>query len=80
MRLWAQYEFGTRPKEIYFRKSKVVKASYLIHYDTILQNATDVITKCDSCYEMQRLLQNASVQSAKGIYEIYQLIGNFSSK
>ena len=50
--------------------------SYLVHYDTLLQNTTDiitkcvrcVITKCDSyykarrfCYKMRHLLQNASV-------------------
>ena len=29
--------------------------SYLIHYDSLLQNATDFITKCD-----RNLLQNAS--------------------
>ena len=50
--------------------------SYLVHYDTVLKNATDIITKCVRCvvtkcdsyykarrfyYKMRRLLQNASV-------------------
>ena len=28
----------------------MVKVSYLIHYDTLLQNVTDIITKCDSYF------------------------------
>ena len=55
----------------------VVLVSYLIHHDTLLQNATDdirkhgsyyitkcvdFITKCDSYYKLRRLFQNASVQ------------------
>ena len=48
----------------------VVLVSYLIHHDTLLQNATDdirkhgsyYITKCDSYYKLRRLFQNASVQ------------------
>ena len=39
--------------------------SYLAHYDTLLRNAADVITKCDSfitkcdsSYKMRQLLQN----------------------
>ena len=32
-----------------------VTVSYLIHYDSLIQNATDVITKCG-----RSLLQNAS--------------------
>ena len=33
-----------------------VTVSYLVHYDTFLQNATDIITKCDSyfIYRMQQ--------------------------
>ena len=27
-----------------------VTVSYLIRYDSLLQNTTDVITKCDSCF------------------------------
>ena len=44
--------------------------SYLIHYGTLLQNATDVITKCDSYFITKGdkgLLQNAltfSLQNA----------------
>ena len=38
-----------------------VTVSYLIHYDTLLQNATDVITKCNSYFIKKcdrSLLQN----------------------
>ena len=41
----------------------MVIVSYLAHYDTLLQNATDIITKCDSYFITKRdksLLQNAS--------------------
>ena len=40
-----------------------VTVSYLIHYDTLLQNATDIITKCDSYFITKcdrGLLQSAS--------------------
>ena len=40
-----------------------VKVSYMIRFDSLLQNATDVITKCDSCFITKcdrSLLQNAS--------------------
>ena len=33
-----------------FWKSIVVVVSYLVHYDTLLQNATDIITKYDSFF------------------------------
>ena len=35
-----------RHKGICFLESTVVTTSYLVHYDTYLQNATDIITKC----------------------------------
>ena len=41
-----------------------VTVSYLICYDSLLQNTTDVITKCDSYFSTKcdrSLLQNASV-------------------
>ena len=40
-----------------------VMASYLIRYDSLLQNATDIMTKCDSYFITKcdrNLLQNAS--------------------
>ena len=40
-----------------------VTVSYLIHYDSLLQNAIDIITKCDSYFITKcdrSLLQNAS--------------------
>ena len=33
-----------------------VTVSYLIHYDSLLQNATDIITKCDRYYYKMRQL------------------------
>ena len=42
-----------------------VTISYLINYDSLLQNATDIITKCDSYFitkcDRSFLLQNATV-------------------
>ena len=41
----------------------MILVSYLICYNSLLQNATDVITKCDSYFITKcdrRLLQNAS--------------------
>ena len=68
-----------------------VTVSYLIHYDSLLQNATDIITKCDSycitkcdkmCqvfyYKMRQLLQIATIllQSATFIINCDSRIGN----
>ena len=43
--------------------SIVIVVSYIVHYDTLLQNATDIFTKCDS-YIITKcnksLLQNLS--------------------
>ena len=41
----------------------MVIVSYLAHYDTLLQNATDIITKCDSYFitKCGKSLQNVSV-------------------
>ena len=41
----------------------MVIVSYLAHYHTLLQNATDVITKCDSYFIIKcgKSLQNVSV-------------------
>ena len=41
-------DYGTRNKEIYYWESMVVTGSYLVHYDTLLQNATVTITKCNT--------------------------------
>ena len=41
-----------------------VTVSYLIRYDDLLQNATDVITKCDS-YFITKCNRN-SIQNASG--------------
>ena len=30
--------------------ANTIMVSYLIHYDSLLQNATDIIRKCDSCF------------------------------
>ena len=58
-----QNEPGTRCKKMYFLESIVAVVSYLVHYNTLLQNATNNITKCDGyfitkCYKS--LLQNES--------------------
>ena len=56
------YQHGTRHKEIYFWELILVVVLYFVYYDTLLQNATDIITKCHSylitkCDKI--LLQNA---------------------
>ena len=38
-----------RNKEIWFWESIVIAFSYLVYYDTLLQNAID-ITKCDKFF------------------------------
>ena len=35
---------------VYFEHGTRHKVSYLIHYESLLQNATDAITKCDSYF------------------------------
>ena len=43
--------------------ANIVTVSYLIRYDSLLQNATDIITKCDSKFITKcsrSLLQNTS--------------------
>ena len=46
--------------------------SYLIHYDTLLQNATDIITKCD-----RSLLQNATdITNCNGTGSFIKVIEN----
>ena len=50
-------------KEIYLLESTVVTVSYLVHYDVLLQYATDNITKCYSYFITncdKFLLQNVS--------------------
>ena len=41
---------GTRTQGNLFLKVNSVTVSYLVHYDTLLQNATDIIAICDSCF------------------------------
>ena len=59
---WKQYEQSNRDKGIYLWESTVVQVLYLFHYDTSLQNVADIITKCNSYYKMQGLLQDLPVQ------------------
>ena len=57
------HEYDTIYKEIYFRESAAVTASYLVHHDTLLQNLIDIITKRDSYFitsYVKSILQNAS--------------------
>ena len=55
-----------------------VTVSYLIHYDSLLQNATDIITKSDSYFITKRdrsLLQNAAsflLQNATVIIKMWR--------
>ena len=48
---------------IYFRHSTVLMVLCLVHHDTLLQNTTDAIIKCDGYFITKcdkYLLQNAS--------------------
>ena len=62
-----------------------VTVSDLIRYDSLLQNATDVITKCDICFITKRdrsLLQNASrflLQNATILLQNATVITNYDS-
>ena len=63
----------------YIEKSAKVIFSYLVHHETLLQNATEIIKKCDIYfyYEMQRsLLQNMSLVFDSFITKMRQLIQN----
>ena len=42
-------------KKIKFWKSAVHPLSYVVSYDTLLQNVTDNIRKCDSCFITKRV-------------------------
>ena len=63
-----------------------VTVSYLICYDSLLQNATDVITKCDSYFITKcdrSLLQNASgflLQNATVIINCDDFITKYDSR
>ena len=51
-----------------------VTVSYLIRYDSLLQNATDVITKCDSYFITKcdrSLLQNVTTILLQNATEVY---------
>ena len=52
-----------------------VTVSYLIHYDSLLQNATDIITKCDSYFITKcdrSLSQNASGFLLQNVTVLFQ--------
>ena len=48
---------------MWFWKSVVVVVLYLVYYNSLLQNAADIITKCDSY-----LLQNTTVFTKYDVY------------
>ena len=61
--------------EIKFWESIVFAVSYLLHYDTLLQNARDVITKCGRYFIAKcdkGLLQNASSVTLKNATVLLQ--------
>ena len=65
------HECGTRHQKICFAESKVVAISNFVRYDTLLKNAPDIVTKCESYFIkncdksllqiVTVLLQNATV-------------------
>ena len=58
------------------RNSIRIVVSYLVHYDTILKNATDIITKCDkSLFQCVRFLIikcDNFITKCKGYYKMQQ--------
>ena len=50
--------------------------SYLFHYNTLLQNATDVITKCDSYFITKYAISGFSLENATVITNALILLQN----
>ena len=68
--------------EIFFWEAIVIFISYLVHYYTLLQNATDGFTKCDSFFikKCEMRMQNASgflLQNATVSLQIATVITRF---
>ena len=63
--------------------NRVLTVSYLVHYDTLLQNATDIITRCDNYFITKfekGFLQNVSgvlLQDAKVLLQNPTFITKF---
>ena len=53
--------------------------SYLFHYNTLLQNATDVITKCDSYFITKYAISGFSLENATVITNALILLQNATS-
>ena len=54
--------------------------SYLTHYDILLQNAKDIIKKCDSYFITRcgrSLLQNAAAIALQNVTEVYYKMRRF---
>ena len=85
-------DHGTRHKKMKFWETIAIVLSYLVHYNNLLQNATDIITKCDSYFITKcdkSLLQDASAVLLKHAavitkcdiyYEIRQYMYQFTMK
>ena len=64
--------------------SKVLTVSYLVHYDTLLQNAADIIAKCDSYFitkcdkSYDKMRQVFYYKMWQFYYKIRQLLQNAS--
>ena len=72
-RHWVYLEHGTRYKEIWFWVSTVGTVTYLVRYDSLLQNATDIVTKCYSYFIADKsLLQNRQVIYSKMMRPLLQ--------
>ena len=75
-------EFVRARKENVIQKDNSDLVSYLIHYNTLLQNAKDIITECDSYFITKRnksLLQDSLcflLQNATVYYKKRQLLQN----
>ena len=64
--------------------SKVLTVSYLVHYNTLLQNAADIIAKCDSYLiakcdkSYDKMCQMFYYKMRQFYYKIRQLLQNVS--
>ena len=64
--------------------SKVLTVSYLVHYNTLLQNAADIIAKCDSYLiakcdkSYDKMRQMFYYKMWQFYYKIRQLLQNVS--
>ena len=58
----------------------MVAVSYLVHYDNLLQNATDIITKCDSFFVRNATRYSIGLEECKNIAFFFLVVISYLSK